>query len=236
MLLLQRRRHHHRQVTTAGAQEADFFNLNASYDLVQVVAYDPPPQLIQQCLRYLIAQVISDPTLHSQVMAIASGQQQQQQRAGETPGSSSSVVQLLSSSSLSSSSWILTSSMTALQQPFYNIIRTNLRYAAIHSSESPFFSALSLWLLWLEPWNVKECKWCVVVRMHQSCFCLFVNHKHHILNILLLFVRFSRQGAIQLFSQRRNAATHGICCFGPTAAATSTTSTSIATKTRPTQA
>jgi hypothetical protein len=161
-MLLQRRRHHHHPAH----ENVDFLNLNASYDLIQVVAYDPPPQLIQQCLRYLIAQVISDPTLHAQVVAISSSgqlQQRQQQRAGETtPGG----VSLSSSSppSLSSSCWSLTSALTALQQPFYNIIRTNLRYAAIHSSDSPFFSALSLWLLWLEPWNVKECK-CRLLRM-----------------------------------------------------------------------
>lgn len=47
--------------------------------------------------------------------------------------------------------WNIEPFMAKLQQPFYNFIRGSLRFAGASSDE--FFEALSIWLIWLEPWN-----------------------------------------------------------------------------------
>mmetsp|Transcript_36577 Transcript_36577/g.55966 ORF Transcript_36577/g.55966 Transcript_36577/m.55966 type:complete len:842 (+) Transcript_36577:3-2528(+) len=53
-----------------------------------------------------------------------------------------------------SNRWCLTPSMTMAQPSFYNYVRMTFRYAPVHLSNSPFFSAFRAWLVWLEPWNV----------------------------------------------------------------------------------
>ena len=50
--------------------------------------------------------------------------------------------------------WSLPPALALLQQPLFNFIRSSLRFAPIHSGMS-FHSALSIWLLLLEPWNSK---------------------------------------------------------------------------------
>jgi hypothetical protein len=113
----------------AGIMEPPMYDLNVSYDLVQAT-YEPPPQQVQRCLRSLVVHLVLDPAI------------------------SNTIVE----QTLSSSKWCLGSSMTAMQQPLYNYLRTTLRHASIHASESPFFAALNMWLIWLEPWNLTECK------------------------------------------------------------------------------
>jgi hypothetical protein len=54
--------------------------------------------------------------------------------------------------------WCLPPAMTALQQAFYNYVRTALRYASVHNSQS-FHDALKLWLMWIEPWNLIQRKY-----------------------------------------------------------------------------
>jgi hypothetical protein len=73
--------------------------------------------------------------------------------------------------------WCLSKPLTILQQPMYNYLRTNLRYASIHSEtpSSAFFAALNIWLLLLEPWNIIVCK-CISFYIHSIawnvCFSL----------------------------------------------------------------
>ncbi|GAX26461.1 hypothetical protein FisN_1Lh712 [Fistulifera solaris] len=69
------------------------------------------------------------------------------------------VVRLIADPALPHSldrSWCLSPTATALQQSFYNMIRTTFRHASIHVPSSPFHSVLDLWLIWLEPWNVVD--------------------------------------------------------------------------------
>lgn len=51
--------------------------------------------------------------------------------------------------------YALTPAMSLLQESFYNYVRATFRRAPVHSTQSPFYSALDMWLLWLEPWNVR---------------------------------------------------------------------------------
>lgn len=103
--------------------EPPSLNLNSSYDLVKA-KYEPPPSLVKQCLKLLFIHVMSDPKMHT-VMDDA----------------------------VLTREWTLSGAMTALQQPFYNYMRATFRHAPIHATESPFFAAMDLWLMWLEPWN-----------------------------------------------------------------------------------
>lgn len=57
-----------------------------------------------------------------------------------------------------SRNWCLSQAMTALQQPFYNYVRSSFRHASIHAQGSAFYSAMNAWLIWLEPWNVNHSK------------------------------------------------------------------------------
>ena len=52
----------------------------------------------------------------------------------------------------------LTPQMSITQTSFYNYIRVALKYAPLHLPNSAFTSALNLWLIWLEPWNVSTRK------------------------------------------------------------------------------
>ena len=42
--------------------------------------------------------------------------------------------------------------MSAIQVPLYNFIRAAFRSAPIHTSASSFFTAMDVWLAWLQPW------------------------------------------------------------------------------------
>lgn len=115
------------RVGLIGAPAVD---LSTSYDLVTLppnTSYEASPALVRKNLRKLIVQVMLDPSVRQLV-----------ERARQVPQQS-----------------CLSKAMTALQAPFYNYIRCIFRYGSIHSAGSSFFSALDLWLMWLEPWNAK---------------------------------------------------------------------------------
>eukprot|EP00980_Cylindrotheca_fusiformis_P024513 scaffold11979_cov130-Cylindrotheca_fusiformis.AAC.1 len=107
------------------------FDLNKSYDLVKL-KYESPPHQIQRCFHKLLARAVSDGATLDVVRDTHAGLR------GATP-----EVMCLSPV------------MSILQLPFYNHVRTAFRYASIHATQSPFYSALNDWLVWLEPWNTK---------------------------------------------------------------------------------
>lgn len=115
----------------AGISDTPRFDLSSSYDLT-VAKYDVPPGMVKSCMRKLVAYALLDPQTRS---LVAKHQQRIQGQVDQ-------------------SSRIMTNTMTALQQPFYNYVRTTFRYALIHANSSPFLFALDVWLQWLEPWNV----------------------------------------------------------------------------------
>jgi hypothetical protein len=106
-----------------GVQQTQKADLNMSYELT-IGKFDPLPTLSQKCLRSLVLHVICDPTIRLSVTDQKPAQH-----------------------------WCLSQAMTTLQEPFYNYIRTTFRFASIHTQGSAFYSALNMWLIWLEPWN-----------------------------------------------------------------------------------
>jgi hypothetical protein len=133
--ILERRRHRTGLLYHETAK-ASFLDLNASYDLTQVLMkYDSVPKQIHKCLRTLIIHAILDPTL-------------MQKNVDRQRGTSNTLNE----------KFCLSECMSALQQPVYNYVRSTFRFAPIHSSsESSFYGALNIWLIWLEPWNVAQC-------------------------------------------------------------------------------
>ena len=127
---------------------APVFDLSASYDLTHtVVKYDPLPPQLHKCLRTLIIHAILDPSVRQLVS--------ERQR---------------SPSNVTSSKLCLSRCLTVLQQPVYNYIRATFRFAPIHStSESSFYGAMNIWLLWLEPWNASQCAYKNVVKNFFLC-------------------------------------------------------------------
>jgi len=61
-----------------------------------------------------------------------------------------------------------TNAMSCIQQPFFNYLRATFRHASIHTTGSPFFSALDTWLIWLEPWNIIQCKCLLLGHLRTS--------------------------------------------------------------------
>jgi hypothetical protein len=115
--------------TRAGDTNPPAYDLGSSFDLVQA-KFDPPKAKVQKCLRQLIIRVVTDPSL----------------------------METMTKGNLTNIDWCLGPTMTALQQPFYNQVRTAFRHASIHVLASPFFSTFNAWLIWLEPWNTTTCK------------------------------------------------------------------------------
>eukprot|EP00429_Kryptoperidinium_foliaceum_P019758 CAMPEP_0176035338 /NCGR_PEP_ID=MMETSP0120_2-20121206/17476_1 /TAXON_ID=160619 /ORGANISM="Kryptoperidinium foliaceum, Strain CCMP 1326" /LENGTH=806 /DNA_ID=CAMNT_0017368685 /DNA_START=106 /DNA_END=2527 /DNA_ORIENTATION=+ len=109
-------------------------DLNASFDLVRT-KYEPPPPQITRCLHRVIARAVSDGALLDMARDMHAG----------FKGAQPEVL-------------CLTPAMTILQQPFFNYIRCTFRHASIHTKQSPFYSALEDWLVWLEPWNTRHSK------------------------------------------------------------------------------
>jgi hypothetical protein len=62
-------------------------------------------------------------------------------------------------SSTRSQAWCLSPSMSCAQQSFFNYIRITFRHAPVHVANSPFYTALNAWLVWIEPWNVQVRKY-----------------------------------------------------------------------------
>jgi hypothetical protein len=110
------------------------FDLNTSYDLVKA-KYDPPPYQIPRCIHKLVARAASDGAILDMVRDVHGGFR----------GANPEVL-------------CLSPAMTILQLPFYNYIRNAFRHASIHAQQSPFYSALNDWLMWLEPWNTEHGK------------------------------------------------------------------------------
>lgn len=110
------------------------FDLNMSYDLVKA-KYEPPTSQMSRCIHKLIARASSDGAILDAVRDIHSGYR----------GVNPEVL-------------CLSPTMTILQLPFYNYIRNAFRHASIHAKQSPFYSALNDWLVWLEPWNTEHGK------------------------------------------------------------------------------
>ena len=124
----------------SGSQHAPKVNLNMSHELAFYSKYKQPPGMTQQCLRSLVIHLITDPALCRSVR--------------ETDSSRKTC---------------LNPGMAALQQPFFNFIRTSLRHASIHSQGSVFYKAMNAWLIWLEPWNVQHGK--LIRRFGTSDYC-----------------------------------------------------------------
>lgn len=110
-----------------GIHGAPTVDLNMSYDLAYG-KYEPPHPLTQKCLRSLVIHLLADP----------------------------SIYQTITDRGWGSKQTCLSPGMSALQQPFYNFIRTALRHASIHSQGSVFYMAMNMWLIWIEPWNVQH--------------------------------------------------------------------------------
>lgn len=144
-----------------GPNVAPVMDLNTSYDLTHTTSkYESFPTLPYKCLRTLIIHAILDPAVSQTVLDC--------QR---------------SPSNVSPRKCCLSQSLSALQQPVYNYIRATFRFAPIHSaSESSFYGALNIWLIWLEPWNVSQCRF-------VSCF---DRDSHFRMSISYLFFNFQR--------------------------------------------
>jgi len=108
-------------------------DLNASYDLVVLQKYEPPPFMVHKCIRALVVHAILDPAIRGQCRQDS----------------------LLATGSTT----CLSTCLATLQQPVYNYIRTSFRYSSIHAKGSSFFGAMNVWMIWLEPWNLTQCKY-----------------------------------------------------------------------------
>jgi hypothetical protein len=152
--MVERRRHRSGLTNTVNTSTNLMLDLNSSYDLAQILGkYEPLPNQVQNCLRTLIIHFILDPAV------------QKDSLDSSTRSSYTKKSQKL----------CLSPSITILQQPVYNYIRSTFRFASIHSSsESSFYGALNVWLIWLEPWNVTLCKY--------NCILL-----HSVVNVLILY-------------------------------------------------
>jgi hypothetical protein len=106
-------------------------DLNVSYDLVHA-NYQPLPGQISKLLHVLIRRTMSTGSITDLVTDIHQG----------FKGVNPDIL-------------CLSPTMTMLQQPLFNHIRTSFRYGSVHSSQSIFYSAMTAWLMWIEPWNVQ---------------------------------------------------------------------------------
>jgi hypothetical protein len=120
-------------------------SLAMSYDLIDV-KYQPPPLQVQRCLRSLVNHVVKHPDIA---------------RASADYSHLSRSRALVGQSGISGHGdyWCLTPSMTILQLPFYNFVRTTFRFASVHVGLAPFQTAFDSWLIWLEPWNIEMRKY-----------------------------------------------------------------------------
>lgn len=109
-------------------------DLDASYELVQG-KYRSLPRTIIRCLRTVINRAVTDGPLLDETKDVVNGFR-----------------------NTNPDKLCLSPCMTMLQLPFYNYVRTILRYESVHSTttqSTTFYDALDMWLVWLEPWNTK---------------------------------------------------------------------------------
>ena len=93
-----------------GGLSTERTDLNSSFDFV--FSEDGPlPVQVQKCLRSMVAHVVQDPAIRARVVEGAASDASRKQ-------------------------WCLSGSMAALQQPFFNYVRTSFVYASIHNSDS----------------------------------------------------------------------------------------------------
>lgn len=132
--MMERRRHRTGLTNDDVTSSTLILDLNSSFDLTQTFGkYEPLPNQVHKCLRTLIIHVILDPAVDRNSL-------------------DSSTRRTYYNNKL-----CLSPCLTILQQPIYNYIRSTFRFAPIHSSsESSFYGALNIWLIWLEPWNVTQ--------------------------------------------------------------------------------
>ena len=121
-------------------------DLESVFDLIQV-KYDPQPQLVQKCLKNLIAHLLRDPNVEAAVM------------------NCTNTANCNAISGCLPLPWCISPSMTVLQQDFYKYVVASLRHAPIHVAGSPFFAALDAWVMWLEPWNVEISKFLKYIKV-----------------------------------------------------------------------
>lgn len=113
-----------------GILDPDFvWELSHMYDLVKAANYSAPPFQVQRCFHKLVARAVSDGALADVVRDTTVGLRGAHAESCLSP------------------------TLHMMQVPFYNYVRTSFRHASIHARQSPFYTALNDWLLWLEPWN-----------------------------------------------------------------------------------
>jgi hypothetical protein len=130
-------RHQDGASSTDEARTFDY-SLDRSFDLVQAhQPFSPPSSHVKACLRKLVVHALSDPSLRNGM--VKHGSTSSPAAAGSNGAADATFVR--------HSIWVL-------QAPLYNYVRVAFRNASIHTNNSAFFSALDLWLLYLEPWNL----------------------------------------------------------------------------------
>jgi len=138
----------------ASGDDGNLLALDSSYDLAQLFAigdkwssglgsgtrqrYDAPPKQVQRSIKFLVEHLICDPSIARTCRV--TGNRGKEASNGNEGG------------------WPLPAIQTIAQPSLYNYIRTALRYGPIHVTNSSFYAAMDLWLLWLEPWNVVQRK------------------------------------------------------------------------------
>lgn len=123
------------------ARSSPDVSLAMSYDLLDV-KYQPPPLQVQRCLRSLVNHVVKHPDI-PHASAVFSEVSRKRAETGQSGAFGHGDY------------WCLTPSMTILQLPFYNFVRTTFRYASLHVGPTSFQTAFDSWLIWLEPWNIE---------------------------------------------------------------------------------
>jgi hypothetical protein len=117
--------------------------------------YNAVSKQVQKNIRTLIEHVLCDPAIKQ---LCYSGDYKKKVSASPAAAKGTTNTDNVASVAIS---WPLSRSQTLLQPSFYNYLRTSLRYGAVHVRNSSFYTALDVWLTWLEPWNVVTRKYFV---------------------------------------------------------------------------
>ena len=136
-------------------------DLDTSYDMIQSKGYQPLPSMVQSCIRNVVNHLVSDPVI---ALAVTDAHEATKSRGVDSSqplasGDTSLVTEEHENEHGheqrgDDETWCLSPSMTIFQQSFYNYVRTTFRHAPIHVTDSPFYTAMNAWLVWIEPWNV----------------------------------------------------------------------------------
>jgi hypothetical protein len=164
-------------------------NLDSSYDMAFMPSgrgFVSGPSQAQTGIRHLVNHLVADPGIAQAVFSGADSMLMKTNKGAgfiaSTPiGGASSMIPNLQeelnyarsplqsvantpssvrgTSSTKSQAWCLSPSMSCAQQSFFNYIRITFRHAPVHVANSPFYTALNAWLVWIEPWNVQVRKY-----------------------------------------------------------------------------